>query len=337
MLAAVTTQVPKEIKIKEILMPNLSIDELLIKVHYCGVCGSDLHAYHHAKGYEFVEHPRVLGHEISGVIVKVGHDMFTDKIGQQVVIESMNYCGECDNCLQERYSICSNNRVIGLHFDGGMAEYVVCKAKYVKGVSQVHPKIAVLSEPMSVAVHAIHRLNREITDRDVVLVQGPGIIGFFVALLCVERGAKVYITGLRRDYHNRLKKFKKFQMIPNVVEDGLIGEEADIVFECSGSNQSVDATFKKLKKGGSVVVVALFEQKTSLFLTDIVRSEWSIIPSYGSDPADYEETVQVLNKHAENLEEIIHYYPFAQVKNAFEDGIQQNVLKPVIQITEDGK
>lgn len=335
MLAAVTTKVPKEIELKEIPIPNLAEDELLIKVHYCGVCGSDLHAYHHAKGYEFVEHPRVLGHEIAGVVVKVGHDIFSDKIGQQVVIESMNYCGECDNCYQERYSICSNNRVIGLHFDGGMTEYVVCKVSYVREVPHTPLKIAVLSEPMSVAVHAVHRLKREITDKDVVLVQGPGIIGFFVALLCVERGAKVYISGLQKDYHSRLKNFEKFQMIPHVVEDGFIEEQADIIFECSGSNQSVAATFKQLKKGGSAVVVALYEQETQLFLTDIVRSEWSIIPSYGSDPIDYEEAVQVLNKHAEQLEEIIDYYPFAQVKNAFEDGFQQKVLKPVIHIKEN--
>src|SRR5699024_9297779 len=137
------------------------------------------------------------------------------------------------------------------------------------------------------------------------------------------------------DYYSRLKKFEKFQMIPHVVEDGFIEEQADIIFECSGSNQSVAATFKQLKKGGSAVVVALYEQETQLFLTDIVRSECAIIPSYGSDPIDYEEAVQVLNKHAEQLEEIIHYYPFAQVKNAFEDGVQQKVLKPVIHINEN--
>lgn len=335
MLAAVTTKTPQDIVVNEVPLPELDEDELLIKVNYCGVCGSDLHAYNHAKGYEFVEHPRILGHEIAGVVVEVGHEQESDKIGKKVIVESMNYCGDCENCRKNRYSICLNNRVIGLHFNGGMAEYVKCKAKYVREVPDVEQEIAVLVEPMSVAVHAVHRLKEKVTKDDVVLVQGPGIIGFFVALLCVERGAKVYISGLRKDYDSRLKEFERFKMIPHIAEDGLIDEKVDVIFECSGSNHAVASTFKQLKKGGSAVIVAMYEQETELFLTDIVRNEWSIIPTYGSDPVDYEEALQLLKKHSAQIKDIISYYPFYKVKDAFEDGLNQKVLKPVIEINEN--
>lgn len=332
MLAALTKKSPNDIELRVTSHPVLCEDEILIKVAYCGICGSDLHAYNHAKGYEFVDHPRILGHEISGTVIEVNDERYQKLIGKQVIVESMNYCGKCENCCNERYSICLNNKVIGLHFDGGMAQYVKTKAKYVRVIEDVPMEIAVLSEPMSVAVHAIKRLDRDITKNDVILVQGPGIIGFFVALLCVERGAKVYISGLRKDFESRLKKFEPFNMIPHVVEDGLIDEKVDVIFECSGSKQAVISMFDQLKKGGSAVVVALYEQESELFLTNLVRNEWMLIPSYGSDPVDYDEAIQVLKKHAAKIKDIINYYPFNQVKRAFEDGLHQEVLKPVLEI-----
>ena len=333
MLTAVTTERPQEIKLEKQAVPVLTAEEVLVKVAYCGVCGSDLHAYSHAKGYEFVSHPRVLGHEIVGEVVAQGEGIKQSKLGEKVIVESMQYCGQCENCLLGRYSICDHNQVIGLHLDGGMAEYVKVQVKYVKAIGSLPEQIAVLAEPMSIAVHAIEKV-KELSKDQTVIVQGAGIIGFFVALLCVDQGAKTYITGLRKDQASRLQQFTAFDMETHIIEDGLVAEKADIIFECSGSTEGVEAVFQQLKKGGQAVFVALYEEASTLFLTDLVRKEWPIIPSYGSDPADYEEAISILTKYADQLEGLMSYYPFEQVDLAFQDSLQQQVLKAVIAIND---
>lgn len=329
MFSAILTKNPYEIILEDSPIPQLEADELLIKVQYCGVCGSDLHAYSHAKGYEFVKKPRILGHEIAGIVVKSGDASLTNRVGQQVIIESMQYCRNCEHCNAGRYSICKENKVIGLHEDGGMAEYVKAKANNVKGVFDLELDIAVLSEPMAVAVHAVNKVG-SITAEDIISIHGSGIIGFFVGIVCLERGAKVYISGLKKDYETRLAKFKRFHMIPIVAEQGRIDEKVDVVFECSGSNHAVTATFKQLKKGGKAVVVALYEQETEIFLTHLVRNEWDIITSYGSNPVDYDDAICILKKYKHQLKSVMSYYPFEKTKEAFEDGIHQQVLKPII-------
>jgi len=331
LLTAVTTEQSREIVLKKNEIPLLEEDEVLIKVSYCCVCGSDLHAYSHAKGYEFVQHPRILGHEIVGEVAAVGNRLNEKTIGQKVIVQSMQYCGTCENCISGRYSICIYNEVIGLHFDGGMAEYVKTNIKYTNKIVSLKEQIAVLAEPMSVAVHAIKKVE-ELSEKNTVIVQGAGIIGFFVALLCADKGAKTYITGLKQDELTRLNKFREFNLLTHIVDEGLITEQADIVFECSGSNAGVSSTFKQLKKGGKAVFVALYEEDSSIFLTDLVRKEWPIIPSYGSDPTDYEEALSILTKYANQLEGLMSYYPFEQVGEAFQDSLQQKVFKAIITI-----
>lgn len=333
MLTAVTTEQSREIVLKKSAIPLLGEDDVLVKVSYCGVCGSDLHAYSHAKGYEFVQHPRILGHEIAGEVVAVGKKQNEKTIGQKVIVQSMHYCGTCENCRNGRYSICIYNEVIGLHFDGGMAEYVKTNMKYINGIGCLKEHIAVLTEPMAVAVHAIKKVE-EVSEENTVIVQGAGIIGFFLALLCVDKGAKTYITGLKQDEDTRLNKFREFEMLTHIVEEDLMKEQADIVFECSGSNAGVTSAFQHLKKGGKAVFVALYEEESSIFLTDLVRKEWPIIPSYGSDPTDYEEAIAILTKYADQLEGLMSYYPFEQVDLAFQDSLQQQVLKAIIAIND---
>jgi len=252
-------------------------------------------------------------------------------IGQKVIVQSMQYCSNCENCISGRYSICTYNEVIGLHFDGGMAEYVKTNIKYINEIGSLKEQIAVLAEPMSVAVHAIKKIE-EVSAKNTVIVQGAGIIGFFVALLCIDKGAKTYITGLKQDEVTRLNKFREFNMLTHIVEKGLITEQADIVFECSGSNAGVTSAFQQLKKGGKAVFVALYEEDSSIFLTDLVRKEWPIIPSYGSDPTDYEEAISILTKYADQLEGLMSYYLFEQVDLAFQDSLQQQILKAIIVI-----
>ncbi|OIK08301.1 alcohol dehydrogenase catalytic domain-containing protein [Bacillus sp. MUM 13] len=332
MLTTVKTESLREIIIEDQPIPELKPGEILINVEYCGVCGSDLHAYNHSKGYEFVNKPIILGHEISGKVVQTYDPNSKNLIGKNVIVESMHYCGNCDNCRDGRYSICENIQVIGLHFNGGMAEFVKTKERFVKEIpNELSPNIAALSEPMSIAVHAVEKAG-EINENHVVHVQGPGIIGFFVGLACVEKGAKVIISGLESDYKNRLSKCFDFGMTPHIINKGSLNAKVDVLFECSGSSAAAQSGFNSLKKGGRSVFVALFEQETNLFLTQLVRNEWPIITSYGCDPSDYTTAFRLLRKYEAQLNQVISFYPIVKVNEAFNDSLNQDVLKAVLSI-----
>jgi L-iditol 2-dehydrogenase len=332
MLVATKTEKVRELLIEHKQKPRLNEGEVLIKVSFCGVCGSDLHAYNHSKGYEFVKMPIILGHEISGKIVDGYDSSLKNLIGKHVIVESNQYCNKCENCRSNRKSICENYQVIGLHFNGGMAEYVKTKATFVREIpNDLSMKIASLSEPMAIAVHAVKRAG-EINDNHVVHVQGPGIIGFFVGLVCVHKGAKVILSGLDKDYKHRLSKCKEFGMTPHIADHDYFDKKVDVMFECSGSNKAVKAGFHSLKKGGRAVFVALYEQQTKLFLTELVRNEWSIITSYGCDPTDYEFAFLILKNYQKILNNIITLYPLTNVSQAFKDSLNQDVLKAVLSI-----
>lgn len=330
MLAAIKTDKPREIVLKDERIPTLSEGELLVKVESCGVCGSDLHAFTNSKGYEFVSAPIILGHEIAGEVISCFDKSDESWIGKKVIIESMHYCNECDNCKNGRFSICENNTVIGLHFNGGMAEFVKTKNRFVREIPKnLSTKLAALSEPLAIAVHAVKKAG-EINSNHTVLVQGPGIIGFFVGLVLMQKGAKVILSGLEKDYATRLSKAEQFGMVSFLADKDKLTEKVDLMFECSGSNMAVTGGFNYLKKGGRAVFVALYEQTVNLFLTTLVRNEWPIITSYGCDPKDYEEAFQLLVEKQSELESIISYYSLTETESAFLDSLNQKILKPVL-------
>lgn len=333
MWAAVLTEQPREIRLQEMERPIPGEKEVLIQVDYCGICGSDLHAYNHAKGYEFVPRPVVPGHEISGKVVDVHHSLSAAWIGQNVVVESMHYCGNCLHCSRGRTNVCLNQRVIGLHFNGGMAQFVKVHAQYLRPVPEnLSNKVAALCEPMAIAVHAVDR-TPEVTRGRNVLVQGPGSIGLFVAIACKEKGAEVVLSGLAGIDDRRLEIARLFGLTPHYAGKESLPERFDVVFECAGSLSAIEHAFQHLQKGGACVHVALYEQPATLFLTDVVRNEWTIRTAYGCQTEDYTHSFRLLEKYRPQLESVVSVFPLKDAPKAFETGLNKNVLKPILAIS----
>jgi len=330
MKAVVKSSLPQKIKLQERDRPVLHAGGILVEVAYCGVCGSDLHAFSHSRGYEFVKVNTTLGHEISGKVIEVFDEENRHLINKNVIIESMHYCNECENCERGKYSICFNNQVIGLHFDGGMTQFVKTNVNFIKEIDHELPiDIAALIEPMSIAVHAVKKVTN-IDAEDNILVQGPGIIGFFVGLICAHKKANVVLSGLEKDYEYRLSKASNFGMTALIADKQRLEVPVDYIFECSGSPAALKTSFNHLKKGGKTVVVALYEQETTLFLTDLVRNEWPLITSYGCDPVDYDDASKLLIEYKDQLRDIISFFPLVEAEQAFEDSVNQKILKAVL-------
>lgn len=328
----VKTVNPNDFVIEEREIPKLDENELLIKVEYCGICGSDLHAAAHAKGYEFVPMPIVLGHEFSGVVSRVGSKKNDELLDKRFIVVPGIFCGECEQCKSDKGNICTNiSNIIGLVNDGGMSEYVKVNEKQVIPTPDDLPSdVAALTEPLSVSSHAVRLVEGDIKNKN-VLVQGPGIIGMFTAIVAKYKGANVTISGLEKDYESRLKYAEPFGIHTEVFETTKekFGD-FDYIFECSGSSGATENAPYRLKKGGKLILVALYEQKVEFPMNILVRGGIDIISSYGGTYEDFYNSINLLSEKKDEIRELITVYNLNNGANAFSDARNQKVLKPLI-------
>uniref|UniRef100_A0A7C2VBI1 Enoyl reductase (ER) domain-containing protein n=1 Tax=Ignisphaera aggregans TaxID=334771 RepID=A0A7C2VBI1_9CREN len=176
---------PKTLRLDDVEEPQIEPDEVLIRVEYAGVCGSDLHVYRGAMRNR-VKYPAIPGHEFSGVVARVGSRVTWLSEGDRVVVNSVVPCGRCVTCAAGRPNICTNFKILGVDLPGAFAEYVKIRGDRVYRIPEgLSLREAALAEPFSVALHACRRANIEIGDTVVVIGQGP--IG-----LCVTQAAKHY-------------------------------------------------------------------------------------------------------------------------------------------------
>lgn len=181
----------RTLEVIDVPIPRPKSDEILVKVEYAGICGSDIHTY--VKG-SYVEPGQIMGHEFSGTVHEVGRDVNDINIGDKVVIRPISECRKCRHCLQGRAHLCDQGfNGNGLAFGGlpgGFAEYVVIpKAQINNNVFILPPEVSLLEaaliEPLSVALHAVNMADIQLDDK--VVVFGAGPIGLCVSqiLKCI--------------------------------------------------------------------------------------------------------------------------------------------------------
>ena len=173
-MAAAVYQSPGVITIEERPVPHPGPDEVVVRVHSCGICGSDIHQLRDGWGLP----PGVVaGHEWSGTIAAIGDNVTSWSVGELVVGGSSPRCGTCRRCLEGKPSQCENrNDMTSTHSDGAFAEYILCRAAGVLRLPEgLAPRHAALAEPLSVAMHGITRSN--VQPGDSVMVFGAGPIG----------------------------------------------------------------------------------------------------------------------------------------------------------------
>ena len=231
---------------KEVPVPVCGPEDILIKVEYVGICGTDLHI----QDDEYpVYMPVVIGHEFSGRVAAKG-SMVTDfSIGDRVVsMTCSESCGRCDYCRQGLSMFCPEKRGLGSGHDGAFAEYMCTKASLVLPVpDNMTMQEAALSEPLASVVRAVTE-TAKLTLGDRVFVSGSGMMGQLTAQLCFFAGADVTIAGLPGD-RERLRQIQSICPGIHTVEIGTEnlpekaaaltkGDMYDVVFECTGIRES---------------------------------------------------------------------------------------------------
>jgi len=260
-----------DIRVEKVPVPKPSVQEVLIKVHACAICGTDPKII--SGGCEGMPPygSFIPGHEYSGEIVALGPGVKDCKIGDRVAIESHKGCGYCMNCKSGKYTICLNygkpetgHRHYGLTTNGGYAQYVVNHVSTLYKISDnVSYEDATLVTTAACVHYAIDNIGRFLGG-ETVAVFGPGPIGLMAVQLSKSLGAgKVYLIGTR---NSRLEVGRKLgaDMTININEEDPLevilndtnGLGVELVFECSGAPLAVEQAYEMVMRGGRLSFIA---------------------------------------------------------------------------------
>lgn len=281
-MRAAVLKKPGELELCRLEKPVPGKGEAVIRVVYAGICGSDITVY---KGeHPTATYPVVQGHEILGVIDEINDESQTFKKGDRVVVNPLISCGVCQACISGYQHVCQTLKLLGIHENGGFAEYVkVSVDKMVKVPQELSDKVAALCEPFAVGYHVAKRSG--ISFGDSVLVIGGGTIGIVAALVARQAGARVIVSELNSK-RLELVKCYNFETINPAEKDPMAsineltnGLGFDVVIEASGSRAGILLMPKACRIRGTMVSLSLSGKPVEFELGKVSFKELSVIGS----------------------------------------------------------
>ncbi len=338
MLAVVKSKAEVGINILDVPEPRIRKDEIMIEVKACGICGSDLHIYEWEPFIRWVTLPRVLGHEVAGVIHEVGEEVTGFEPGDRVVTETWGGCGNCYYCRLGKFNHCMYQKRIGQHVDGGMTKYVTVPANSLYKIpEEVDFLEASVIEPLGVMLHAFERCDMKPGD-DVAII-GPGPLGLLGVMLAKASGAsKVFVSGLKAD-SERLEFARKLgavtvnsadENLKDKIFDLTDAKGVDIVMDVSGGKGSLTEAAGVAKLGGQIGLVGLGPE--SMFNANIiVDKELSVQGSFRRQPSSWYRAIKLVASRVVDAKSIItHVLPLERADEGFQSLLRKEDVKIVL-------
>lgn len=287
-----------DVRIKDVPEPKPGEGEVKIKIHWCGICGTDLHEYIAGPIFLPVEPhpltgkkvPLIMGHEFSGEVAEVGKSVQGIEVGDIVVPWPGLTCGKCYWCKRGEPGLCQMLAARGLMVDGAFAEYVIVPSLTINKVPVGVPSDeAALTEPLAVGLHGLRKSG--IKPGDNVVVVGAGTIGLSTIQAARISGARkvfaVEVLNARKELAMRLGADIVIDPTEaNVLEEvqkETDGVGADIAFECVGIQETLNTTVDAIRRGGKAVILGVFEKPVEIGMTLAVAFEKQMIGSFGHD------------------------------------------------------
>lgn len=315
---------PGHIEYREQKLPDLHNNGVLVKVKATSICGGDLHIF---KGkHPAAPLPVPIGHEVSGEVVKIGRSVSKVKEGDRVVIEPVIVCGECHFCRRGEYGFCTNISFQYRVGQGGVTPYFMVDEDWVHELPRdVSFEEGALIEPLAVAVHAVRR--GEIRFGQTAAIFGAGPIGLLVLMLTNLAGAgEIFVVDVRDFRLKRAQELGASDAINSSLQDSVryIVEKTgqlgvDRAFEAVGIEETLVESLEVLKKGGTSVVVGLFEDQEIRIPANIfVQKEITLMGSLGYC-WDFQIALKLVEGGDVKLGEIItHTLPVSELEQAFD-------------------
>ena len=322
-------------KEREIPIPKVKKNEVLIKVKSVGVCGTDVHLWKHGKiGSCIIKKPIILGHEFSGEIVNCGRNVSKLSIGDLVVVEPGEPCGKCEYCRKGRYNLCPEMKFFAdPPHDGALREYVTFDASFVYRVpAGISSEVATLVEPMAVGTFSTKKVNISLGDK--VIIYGSGVIGLCCLISALASGAsEIAIVDIREERLHFAKKIGA-DIILNSSKDSLneYSSYFDVVYECTGASDCLIDASKRLKMGGKIAAIGVNISSTQEApITEMIFKEQHFIPIFRYANV-FHIAIDTIFKNIETIKKFItHRFSFNDVEKAFITATDdKNALKVII-------
>lgn len=255
-------------------IPQLQPDQVLVQVAAVGVCGSDVHYYEHGRiGAYVVDHPLILGHELSGQIAAVGSAVDTARIGQRVAVEPQRPCRTCKQCRAGRYNLCPDIEFYATPpIDGAFAEYVTIQTDFAYDIpDSISDEAAALIEPLSVGLWSCERAGIKPGSR--VLIAGAGPIGIIAAQAARAYGAsEIFISDIAEERLAFALEHGATHAL-NATTDSVEGLDVDAFIDASGAPAAVRSGIKAVAPAGRVILVGLGADDVELPVSYIQNRE----------------------------------------------------------------
>ena len=275
--------------------------QVLVRVHHCGICGSDIHQLRDGWGFK---PGAVAGHEWAGTVADVGADVTTWSVGERVVGGPSAKCGRCRRCAEGKPSQCENrSTLITDNSDGAFAEFILVRAggilRLPDGLSARH---AALAEPLAVALHGITRSG--IAPGDTAMVIGAGPIGALtVAALRVMGIDQITVVEPSEGRQALARQLgatdvidpSELERFPSWEPEKQSGRGAHVVLECSGRKEAIEAGFDQLRRGGILVMVGAGIAHPTFDPNRMILNELTVTGSFVYDLGGFERALELLS------------------------------------------
>lgn len=299
---------------REVPLPTVGPEDVLIEIKACGICGSDVHGMDGSTGRR--RPPLIMGHEATGVIAQLGARVTGWQVGDRVTFDSTISCGACGYCQRGQTNLCNQRRVLGVacaefRQDGAFAEYVAVPQRILYRLpDSLSFERAAMVEPVAVAVHAVGRL--PIRLNDTALVLGAGMIGLFVVqtLRLAGCGRIVAVDLDRRKLELACQMGADAGLSPadcDVTAEVFRqtgNRGADVVVEVVGLQTTMDLAVNSLRKGGSLCLVGNLVSDVTIPLQAIVSRELTLTGSNASS-GDYPASLDLIARGAIDVDPML--------------------------------
>lgn len=343
-MRAVIYKAPGDVEVMDVQRPVPGDGDVLLRVLSNTICGTDLRI---AKGIKRkgVIAPRVLGHEVAGVVAQLGADVTGFAVGDTVGLLPTFSCGSCTECQRGFFNLCRNAHILGHQTDGGLAEFLLVPAQAVRdGVLVPYSKTAdpvaiSLAEPLSCVIHGQRFLN--ISFGDVVLVMGGGAVGVMHARLAKLAGASTVIVSepvafrraIAAEFGADVTVDPTAENLAQIVADHTNGDGADVVIVCIGVPALVNDALTLARNHARVSLFAGFPtDETAAIDSNLIHyKELSIVGSSNSNVVDYQQAVDLVERGAIDTARLVtHRFTVDEYEEAVDMITHPHALKVAI-------
>ncbi len=333
-----------KMEMRDVEVPNIKEDQVLVKLEYVGICGSDVHYLEHGSIGDFIVNGDfILGHECAGEIVQIGSKVTELSVGDKVALEPGITCGQCEFCKSGKYNLCPEVEFLATPpYHGCLENYIAFPANMCfKLPSNITSKEGALVEPLAVGMHAAAQGNVKLGDSVVIL--GSGCIGLVTLLACKAYGATditvVDVMPKRLEYAMKLGATR----VINAKEEDAVakmdeitgGKGASVVIETAGSKITIKQTAYLVKRGGTIVLVGMAPEDIIDYNFAKIMGKEATITSVFRYRNIYPKAINAIAKGIIDVSGIVtHEFDFTDTAKAFDFVInnKNDVVKAVIKI-----